>query len=245
MILSKLVREVEMLQEYDIEKHIQSIKDGDYDLFENEYEIVKGHLGLPIPFMQLDELEQKMVLFYIDSDYIEPYSGKNTKNDKFISFLASYDNQSLVKNLFYEVQVHDGWSKNGDELFVTQIKPNPQYAVQRMRLKALATSIWSKANLKEIVLGMRDVVENDGYRDDELLERKILDDALGSERDSFTLQNRKMAMDIKGMKRPQAFQNINLYLEGGGKQANRVIIEESGNSAYDILPPSDDEWVLI
>ena len=238
--MSSRSREVEQLEEYDLEKHIELIKQGDFDLYENEYEIVKGSFGLPIPFMELGEIEQKMILFYIDADYVEPNSEKHTKNDKFISFLASYPNQKLVKELFIKVPVSAGFSNSGKELFVNVVKPNPEKAVQRQRLKMLATEIWLKGNLKEIVKGVRDIVENDGYQDDERLERKILDDALSSERDTYTLQNRKMAMEIKGMKKPRSMQNINLFFDGGGQKANDVVIEVSGNEAYDILP-SDDE----
>ena len=234
-------REVETLTEYTVDTHLTAIKDGDFALYENEYELVKHSLGLPLPFMELGEIEQQIALLYIDPDFVEPNSKKHTKNNMFISFLATYKNQDIVKKLFKKVRVEDGHDRNGQTLYKEVIQPDPEYTVQRLRLKTLATSIWSRANLKEVVKGLRDVVENDGYRDEELLERKIIDDALSSERDSYTLQNRKMAMDIKGLKKPSSMQSINVFLDGGGEKANRVIVEASGNQAYDLIPNDVDE----
>jgi len=236
-------RNVETLEEYNASKHLEAIKKGDFDLYENEYELVKGTLGLPVTFMQLEELEQQMVLLYNDKDFIEEYSGKHTKNNMFITFLACYPNKNVVKSLYMEKEVSAGFDREGKELFTTALVPDPSTYVQRMRLKALATSIWNKANLKEISKAMRELVENDGYKDEELLERRIIDDGLSDERDSFTLQNRKMAMDIKGMKKPSSLQSINVFLDGGGEKANRIIVEESKNDAYDLLPKDEVEVV--
>jgi len=233
-------RDVETLSDYNVLDHMEAIKSGDFDLYENEYELVKGTLGLPLSFMELDELEQQMILLYNDQDFIEPYSGKKTKNNTFVSFLACYPNKDIVSKLFETIQVEDGHDREGGTLYKNAIIPNSQTHVQRLRLKALASSIWSKSNLKEVAKSMRELVENDGYKDEELLERRIIDDALSSERDSFTLQNRKMSMDMKGMKKPSSLQNINVWIEGGGSKANRVIVEESKNEVYDLMPSKED-----
>jgi hypothetical protein len=235
------IKELQALEEYDVNKHLEVIKNGDFELYENEYELVKGSLGLPPAFMQLGELEQQIVMFYNDPEYIEPNSKKHTKNDSFISFLSCYPNQGIVKKLFHEVMYEDGYDREGNQLYKRVVEPSPEYRIQRLRLKSLSTSIWSKNNLKEVAMRMRDIVENDGYKEDEILERKILDDALFGERDSYTLQNRKMAMEIKGMKKPKSMQSINVFLDGGGQKANRVIIEESGNQAYELLPEDNND----
>ena len=96
--------------------------------------------------------------------------------------------------------------------------------------------LWKKNNLKEISKSMREIMTNDGYRDDELLEQKIVSDAMSDSRDSFTMQNRRLAVDIKGMKKPQGLQQINVYLKGGGKEANRDIVAVTKNEAYDLIP---------
>ena len=236
-------RKVEPLEEYNVSNHLDAIKNGDFDLYENEYEIVKGSLGLPMEFMQLEELEQQMVLLYNDADFVEEYSGKHTKNNKFIAFLACYPNKNVVSQLFEKVDVPDGYDKDGHTLYKKEIRARTDKTVQRTRLKTLATAIWNKANLKEISKAMRGLVENDGYKDEELLERRIIDDSLSDERDSFTIQSRKMAMDIKGMKKPSSLQSINVFLDGGGEKANRIIVEESKNDAYDLLPKDEVEVV--
>lgn len=234
-------RKVEELVEYTENTHLEAIKSGTLSMYENEYELVKGSLGLPPAFMKLDEFEQQIVMFYNDADYIEPNSKKHTKNNSFVSFLSCYKDQELVSKLYKEVSIEDGYDREGKTLWKKVIQPNPEYRVQRYRLKTLSTAIWESANLKEISDRMRTIIENDGFKDDELLSRIILDDALSSERDSFTLQSRKMAMDIKGMKKPSSLQNINVYLSGGGDKANRVIVEESGNQAFELMPPETNE----
>lgn len=229
------VKELQTLEYYDTSKHLDAIKNGDFSLYENEYALIEKDLGLPIQFIQLGELEQQLVMLYIDPDYVEPYSGKKTKNNIFISFLASYSNKNVVASLFTTTEVHAGFSKEGDELFKSVIIPNAQNYHKYLRLKALSTKVWHSSNLKEVAKSMRELVENGGYRDEEVLERKILDDAMSDERDSFTIQNRKMASDIKGMKKPTALMNINLF-ERGGKEMTKVIVDETGNQSYDLIP---------
>lgn len=236
-------KELETLEYYDTASHLEAIKSGNFEMYENEYELIKDSLGLPVQFMQLGELEQQMVMLYIDPDYVEPHSGKKTKNNIFISFLASYQDENVVASLFKYDYVHAGFDKEGNELKKAIKVPNPHHYHKYLRLKALSTNVWHSSNLKEIAKSMRELVENGGYRDEEVLERKILDDAMSDERDSFTMQNRKIASEIKGMKKPTALMNINLFNKGG-KEMTEIIVAESGNEAYDIIPKEvvvDDE----
>ena len=70
---------------------------------------------------------------------------------------------------------------------------------------------------------MREIVSNDGFKDEELLQRKIIDDALSSERDSFTMQNRRVATEITGMKKPSGMIHINVWEKSGGREATRTV----------------------
>jgi hypothetical protein len=48
------------------------------------------------------------------------------------------------------------------------------------------------------------------------------------------MRNRSLAVKIKGMEKSNALQQINVYVEGGGRQLNRTIIESSGNDNYEL-----------
>jgi len=220
--------------------YLKTIKNNDIDLYENEYHLIEQSLNLPQKYMELSEIEQKMVLLFIDKDFIEPFSGKKTENNAFVSFLASYHNQTIIKKLYKLESKTVGFDKFGNELTeeykIIDSKELPLYA----KLKTHATMLWKKNNLKEISKTMREIMTNDGFRDNELLEQKIVSDAMSDNRDSFTIQNRRLAIDIKGMKKPQGLQQINVYLKGGGKEANREIVEVTKNEAYDLIPEVEE-----
>jgi hypothetical protein len=103
-----------------------------------------------------------------------------------------------------------------------------------------AMSVWKQANLKEISNSMKVLITNNGYKDDELLKQKIMSDALSSDKSTFTMQNRRLAVDINGMKKPMGLQQINVYLEGGGEKANEIIVKTSGNKVYDLIPDIEE-----
>ncbi len=238
-------RKVEPLEDYDTEKHLETIKKGEIELYENEYHLVEESLKLPVSFMQLDELEQQMVLLYVDKDYIEPESEKKTENSMFISFLAAYPNKAIIKKLFKVEFRLTGYDKFGNELTEAFKVPNPEYMDLRLKLKRHAIMVWTRSNLKEIVKTMKIIVANNGFKDDELIKQQIVSDALSEERDSFTMQNRRLAVDVYGMKKPNNLQQINVYLEGGGKKANDVIVEETGNKSYELMPDDIEEVEVV
>jgi len=224
------------LAQHDEVDYLQATKNDKLDLYENEYHLIEQTLNLPEKYMELSELEQKMVLLFVDKDFVEPNSGKKTENNAFISFLASYHNKSVIKKLFKIQEKHVGFDKDGGKLYEDEIIVDPEELPLYTKLKIHATMLWKKNNLKEISKSMREIMTNDGYRDDELLEQKIVSDAMSDTRDSFTMQNRRLAVDIKGMKKPQGLQQINVYLKGGGKEANRDIVAVTKNEAYDLIP---------
>jgi len=220
--------------------YLKTIQNNEIDLYENEYHLIEKSLNLPQKYMELSEIEQKMVLLFIDKDFIEPNSGKKTENNAFISFLASYHNKSVVSKIFKIESRIIGYTKDGTDLleYYTIVVPEelPLYA----KLKTHATMLWKTNNLKEISKTMREIMTNDGFRDNELLEQKIVSDAMSDSRDSFTIQNRRLAIDIKGMKKPQGLQQINVFLNGGGKEANKEIVESTNNVVYDLIPEVDE-----
>ena len=222
-------------------EYLETIKNNELDLYENEYHLIEQTLNLPQKYMELSELEQKMVLLFIDKDFVEPNSEKKTENSGLISFLASYHNQTVVKKLYKTESKIVGFDKFGNKLTEDYKIIDPENLTLFLKLKTHATAIWKGNNLKEISKTMREIMTNDGFRDDELLEQKIISDALSDTRDSFTMQNRRVAVEIKGMKKPQGLQQINVYLKGGGKEANKEIVDVTKNVVYDLVPEDIEE----
>lgn len=234
-------REPEPLTEYDESKYLSTVRNNEVDLYENEYHLIENSLNLPQKFMELDELEKQMVILFIDKDYIEPNSEKKTENDSFISFLAAYPNKSVVKSIYTLGQKVTGYDKEGNEIVESFVMINPESLPLYMKLKKHATMIWNRSNLKEIAKTMRQIMTNDGFKDNELLENQILSDAMSGKRDNFTMANRRLAVEIKGMKKPQGLQMINVFLKGGGKEANEEIVASTGNVVYDLIPDDEEE----
>ena len=240
-LFGEVIKEPKSREPIELENHNESnyldaVKHNELDLYENEYHLIEQTLNLPQKYMELSDLEQRMVLLFIDKDFVEPHSGKKTENNAFISFLASYHNQTVVKKLWKTDTKIVGYTKDGDELEEEIKVIDPKQLTLYTKLKTHATMLWKGNNLKEISKSMREIMTNDGFRDDELLEQKIISDAMGDGRDSFTIQNRRLAVDIKGMKKPQGLQQINVFLKGGGREANKEIVEVTKNHAFDLIP---------
>jgi len=238
-------RKSEELANHNEADYLNTIKNNELDLYENEYHLIEQTLNLPQKYMELSEIEQKMVLLFIDKDFIEPNSGKKTENNAFISFIASYHNKKVIERLYYDEEKIIGYDREGNTLTETFKQLNSSELPLYAKLKTHATMLWKQNNLKEISKSMREIMTNDGFRDDELLEQKIVSDALSDNRDSFTMQNRRLASDIKGMKKPQGLQQINVYLKGGGKEANKEIVDVTKNVVYDLVPDDMEEVQVI
>ena len=225
-------RDVETLKNFDTLDYVEHVKSGSLELYENEFSLMQEAIDLPPAFMRLDEQQQQMILLYLEPDFIEPYSLKSTKDDVFASFLVTYKNKNVLKKIFIKTEVNAGVDPNGNTLTREVTTINPDNMAEYLKLKAYAKSIWKRNNLKELIKTMREIMTNDGFKDEEMLERTIIDDALAKDKTSYTMRNRALAVKIKGMEKSNALQQINVYVEGGGKQLNKTIIESSGNDNY-------------
>jgi|GEM_PF-4006610 len=230
------VRDVDQLAVFDENKYLDSIRTGRFDLYENEYAIVSGSISFPKPFMELNQFEQQIVLLYIDRDFIEPITQKKTENDFFISFIAAYPEKSVVDKAFHTVRRVVGKDREGGEITEIVSEPNPENMVMYLKLQTQATIIKRSSSLKDIAKSMREIMTNDGLKDEDIIERAIMQDAISRDKTAYTMQNRKLAIDIKGLKKPMNLQTINVYNDGGGKKANKVIVDAVGNDNYDLLP---------
>jgi hypothetical protein len=234
-------RNVEALEDFDTKDYLDKVKDGSLELYENEFALMEQAIDLPPAFMRLEEQQQQMILLYLEPEYLETYSGKYTKDDVFASFLATYKNKDLLNKIFTTIEVSAGTDKDGNAITKEMKVIDQDYMPQYLRLKAYAKSVWKSNNLKEMVKTMREIMSNDGFKDEELLERSIIDDALAKDKSAYTMRNRSLAVKIKGMEKSNALQQINVYVEGGGQKLNRTIIESTGNDNYDLAIEDSEE----
>ncbi len=242
-------RQVEPLASYDEEKYLEVVKNGEKDKYENEHHLIGQSLALPQKFMELGELEQRMVLLFVDKDVVCKYTGKKTLNNVYESYIMSLEDKSTLNKVYKPKQIKTGTDEDGFPIYIDskdQYEINPDGMTLLLQLKAKSATIWRDSNLREISKSMRDIIVNGGFKDEELLEKVIIDDALESytgdkEKDSYTMKNRRLAIDVKGMKRPSKLQQINVYYDGGGKQASKAVVDVTENPAYDLVPEDDED----
>lgn len=212
-----------------------SWKDGKYDeAYENEASLIEAELGLPPAFMGLGTQEQQMILLYLDDDIVETSSQKKTKGNVFASFLMTYPNKTLLSKIFVDVEIPNGTNADGSVAYKYIKQVDDEYMPQYLRLKAMSSAVWKNNNLKELIKSMREIIENGGFKDEEMIERVIVDDALSNDKSNYTARMRSLAVKIKGMEKTNALQQVNVYVKGGGRELNRTIIESSGNDNYDL-----------
>lgn len=221
------MREVERLGELNLEKMTD-------EAYENEIFLVESCLGLPNNFMKLSFEEQSMLMLYTDGEIVEPFSGKKTKGNILASYLMIYPNKKVLERIFITKKVITGIDGSGNEIFEERKEIDSNMFSQYLQIKASAGALWKKNNLKDLVKVVRELIEYGGLKDEDILERTILDDAMSGDRSNFTARMRSIAVKIKGMEKSNQLQQVNVYVEGGGKQLNKIIAESSGNNNYDL-----------
>lgn len=242
-------RQVEPLATYDEEKYLEVVKNGEKDKYENEHHLIEQSLALPQKFMELGELQQRMVLLFVDKDVVCKYTGRKTLNNVYESYIMSLQDKSVLNKVYKPKQIQVAQDEDYMPVYSDskeEYEINPDSTALLLQLKAKAATVWRDSNLREISKSMREIVVNGGFRDEELLEKVIIDDALESytgdkEKDSYTMKNRRLAIDVKGMKRPSKLQQINVYYDGGGKQASKAVVDVTENQAYNLVPEDDED----
>lgn len=178
-------------------------------------------------------------LNYMDNEMVSEFTGKKTYLNVEESYLSSgvYSDEHLKE--VYEVEVIESIDvnpKTGDSRVIYTNKYKVLNKREDLRLKAEALRFWQENNLSNHFSEMLDL-KRGGVPFEELLKATIQTDAL-KEGD---VQNRKMAMDIHGMKNKNNKQTINVYVEGGGKKMVQEMSYSSNNKFLDLGLEDEDE----
>ena len=172
-----------------------------------------------------------LFLYFMDNETINPWTGKPTHLNIEESYIASgvYGVEHLEKvydvtNEEVEVRRRDGTSVIEYQTVYTVLD-----RAENMRIRAEALRYWTNNNLNNHFREMQEI-KRGNIEFTELLKVAIENDAL---KPGDTV-NRRMAIDIHGMKNKHANRSINIYLDGGGDKHNREIISSTGNDNYDL-----------
>lgn len=170
-------------------------------------------------------------LYFMDSDTINPWTGNKTHLNIEESFIASgvYGVNHLENVYFVEEKEVKVKRRDGTSVIEYQTVYEVIDRAENMRIRAEALRYWTKNNLNNHFKEMQEI-KRGNIEFSELLKVAIENDALRP----GDIANRKMAIDIHGMKNKNANRNINIYLDGGGAKHNKEIVESTGNDNYSL-----------
>lgn len=213
----------------DLPKEIANLSDLAVDGLERHENSILHNV--PDTLAEKGTIAVTLFLYFMDADIVNPWTGKKTHLNIEESFIASgvYGEEHLekvysVEEVEVEVRRRDGTSVIEYETVYEVID-----RAENMRIRAEALRYWNNNNLNSHFKEMQEV-KRGNIPFSELLAMAIETDAL---RPGDTV-NRRMAIDIHGMKNKNANRNINIYLDGGGSKHNKEIAETTGNDNYDL-----------
>jgi hypothetical protein len=181
-------------------------------------------------------LAVRLFHYFLDSETINEWTGKKTMLDIEECYIMSgiYPDDHLMK--VYEVkEIETEKEKNGS----TWTEYSMSYKIidkrEDMRIRTEARRFWADNQLDTFFQEATQYKRGNIPFTDQL-KFAIETDALKP----GDIQNRKMAMDIHGMKNKNNKLTINVFRDGNGSKLARTIIDSSNNDVYE-LGIDDDE----
>jgi hypothetical protein len=183
--------------------------------------VANNHLGLPKTFYELTREEQTMAMFYFSSDFIHPMFGKRTHMNPLMAYVTAYLDEDDIRKVWKVVEGEDG------EAFVKGVKNYAKYG--ELELKAIK-AFNDNPSMRDTLTDM--MVMAMGAKPEEKLKLAIFSDALHSDNYNDRNANRRMLIDILGIKKDQQpQQQVNLYFESGGNKLIKNVVEMTGDTA--------------
>lgn len=228
-------RNVENLIDVADMDYAQVLKEGKVEDYENELSLIEGYSpfsNIPHQIAQLEEKSQYFLYYYLTGGIEVQGTGKNTKGNHLLSFIMTFENwKEIIDKLFYEEPKYE-LGNNGNEFLVGMIykKRDPiLFAKWNMR----AMSYWNDKALHKHIKDF-EIVLNGSIDKNEELRRQIYEDAMYADDRVDRTNNRKMYIDISGMKNDKTSMTFNVYGNGGGRERTKALSEEIGVTRYDI-----------
>lgn len=213
-------RELPEIEKVDIETYASDVR-----RYQNSLVVQKE--GLPQDLVEKDLVSMYQVLFYLDKDMINPYTGKRTFNNLVESYMISgaYTDKFLKDNFEVIEENIDQFDKQGNIIGVI-VKTHYKHDVKvykRVELEAMRN--WKLKQLNLLVYAVFN--EKLGGVDIETLaEMEIVNKALYHDDPAIQARWMKYLIDIKGMKDDKKIVIENIF-ERGGKELIEVVAEGS------------------
>jgi len=154
---------------------------------------------------------------FMDKNYISPYTGKKTYMNVEESYICSgvYD-KNYLDNIYEVTEKKIEMEKNGTTWLDTIFIYNVINETKDRKIRSEAINYFNKEGLSQFFQNAL-VEKFGGVCAEDLLRSSILTDAIYSEDIKDKNANRKMLIDILGMKVVKHDQTINLRKRGGGE----------------------------
>jgi hypothetical protein len=182
-------------------------------------------------------LAVRLFHYFLDSETKNMWTGKPTMLDLEESYIMSGVYPEKHLETVYKVWLEPQEVRRKDGSTVTEYET--KYAIlnrkEDMRIRTEARKYWNENGLDQFFLEAQQYKRGNIPFIDQL-KFAIETDALKP----GDTANRKMAMDIHGMKNKFGQAQINVYVDGGGKHLARTIIESSGNDNFNLGIPEDE-----
>lgn len=228
-------REVENLIDVADMDYAQVLKEKKVEEYENELSVIDGYSpfsNIPHEIAQLEEKAQYFLYYYLTGGIDVEGTGRNTKGNHLLSYIMTFDNwKEIIEKLFLAEPKYE-LGNNGNEYLVgmTYKKKDPLlYAKWNMR----AMSYWNDNSLHKHIKDF-DIILNGKIDKNEELRRQIYEDAMYADDRVDRTNNRKMYIDISGMKQEKNNLVVNVYKAGGGEERSKALSKVTGISRYDI-----------
>lgn len=232
----KIERKLPELSNIDEKDFKRIIEERELTLLENEIALLdETELGLNLN--ELDERKLNFLFNYTDSEMINSYTGKKTKNDIVNSFIMSFDNGDTISRTVWYVS--KSIDDKGLENTVVKIADFPLYRKWKLR----AVKYFNDNKLNDYVGNMQTLVEGKLDRAEVLKEAIFSDSISDNVSEKTKLDSRKHMIDILGLKKPTGSNQINIFHQGGGRELVESI-EGLANERIEIIDAEIDDDIL-
>lgn len=205
-------RELEKVNKIDVETYMEDRRRYAKDLVEDT-------TGLPSEFFDLDLVSANQVLYFLDRDYISPYTGKRTFNNLIESYIVSGSYTTAHLNSVFEKEEKELHNMNGDFIGIETIYHRDEDEYKKIELAAMQN--WRMKNLDNYIRAMFED-KLGGIPLEDLVKMEVVTNALYHENDVRKAQYMRMAIDILGLKDKADVIVQNVWKKGGEERVKAI-----------------------
>lgn len=204
------VKELKQVEEKDIN---EILRNQELEILENELKLVNMGTFLP----SLNHLTDKSLYFlfnFIDNEMYNEYSGKYTKGDILQSYIMTHPDYKVISLYIWESkEINIGTEEKPNYVVKYTINNFPYYR----KIKQQAIKYWNDNKLNNYLEDVKKLFDGNINRND-VIRDAIYNDAINNEiSEKERTENRKLYLEISGMKKEKVNNNVLVFSRGGGK----------------------------